>query len=152
MNRAPFIFVMFILATLGCAERGPKPPSVAELTEMIQKDEPDTQQKGIAWVAQLGPKAAATRPALVAALKSSNAKVRQNSAIALSRIGPEAAEAIPALTGALTDPEMDVRRAAADTLGQLGPAAASAIPALERMSAEPDQCNSAKNALKKIRS
>jgi len=119
---------------------------------MLQSGNPGEQIKAASWVQQLGPKAAETAPALIAALKSEDLVVRQNAAAALGHLGPDAAQAaVPALTEALGDPEESVRRFAADALGNLGPAAASAIPALEELSRRPDVCNAAPNALKKIR-
>lgn len=49
-------------------------------------------------------------------LSSSDARVRELSAIALGRFGPKAAEAIPALTQALSDPDQLVRRRAQDAV------------------------------------
>jgi len=122
------------------------------LTAKLEKDDVNVQMEAISWIRQLGPKAAAARPALVAALKKSqHVLVRQSAAAALGQIGPEAADAVPALTEALRDPELSVRRAAADALGKLGPAAIDATAALENMSKENDACDTAQTALKKIR-
>lgn len=152
------IFVLMV-ALGSCAEQGPKPPSVTELTAMLQGDDPKAQREAAHWVVHLGPKAADTAPALSAALKSPDMTVRQSAALALGRIGPgAAATVVPALTAALDDPEISVRRSAAESLGQLGPAARSAIPALEKLSVQSKQadpqapaCDPAADALKKIR-
>ena len=144
-----------LLLPAGCSRwKEPQPPTSAELTTMLQSDDPKTQREGAHWVVQLGPKAADTAPALIAALKSPDVTVRQSAALALGTIGPEVApEAVPPLTTALADPDASVQQAAADALGKMGPAAASAIPALERLADQPDKrCNAAPAALKKIKS
>jgi HEAT repeat protein len=119
---------------------------------MLKSEDPDQQIKAALWAKTLGPKAAETAPALIAALKSENVGVRQNAAAALGHIGPDAAAvAVPALAEALDDPESSVQNAAAFSLGQYGPAASAAIPALEKMIARPHQHSVPTNALKKIR-
>jgi HEAT repeat protein len=143
---------MLVLAVAGCGGQGPEAPSPEKLTAMLQGADPKAQLEAAAWAKQLGPAAAETVPALAGCLKSPHAAVRQSVAAALGEQGPAAAPAVPALTGALSDPQYEVRKAAADALGNLGPGAASAIPALEQLSRQPDPCNSAKAALKKIRS
>lgn len=153
MRTFGFLVLLCPLVAAGCGTREPRPPSVAELTEMLKKEDPPTQILAANWVVQLGPKAQATRPALIAALKSPDLQVRQNVALALGKLGPDAAaDAVPALSAALNDPEILVQQAAATALGEFGPAASSAIPALEAFSRTPDPCNSAQSALKKIRS
>lgn len=139
----------------GCTrDPGPRPPTVAELTEMLGRNEPETQIRAASWVQQLGPKAADTKPALLSALKSPDAGVRQSAALALSKIGAAtASDAIPALTTLLSDPEVTVRQSAAVALGEFGPAAASALPALEALSQTTDGCKATSDsAIKKIRS
>lgn len=153
----PNLLIVALLFSIlaGCGDRPPQPPSVAELTAMLQNDDPKVQVEAATWIKHLGPKAAETTPALTAALKSPDRLVRQSAAMALGQIGPEAAEAVPALTEALADEDYNVRRVAADALGQMGPAASSAIPALEKLeklSKKSDPCGSTQSALKKIRS
>jgi hypothetical protein len=72
----------------------------------------------------------AAAPTLVAALKDGDAGVRWWAAEALQRIGPGAEAAVPALAAALEDGDALVRRWAADTLGRIGPGAEAAVPAL----------------------
>ena len=152
MRTKSYLWALLIVGFfIGCGDRGPKPPTVAELTQMLQKDDAKGQIEAAHWVMQLGPKALETKPALIGALKSSHVQVRQDAAIALGKLGPDAADSVPALTTALNDAEIGVRRAAAEALSQFGPAAASAIPALENMSRQPDPCKAADAALKKIR-
>jgi HEAT repeat protein len=150
MMRIALGVVIFLTAGCGAAKE-PQPPSVAELTAMLQNQDQAEQIRAANWVQQLGPKAAETAPALKAALKSPHAAVRSNAAMALARIGPAAENAVADLTAALADSEYNVRKAAADALGEIGPAAAAAIPALEALSQQPDKCGSAQSALTKIR-
>lgn len=157
MRTAFLTFILVgLIAITGCSrEPGARPPSIAELTAMLQKDtEPDQQVLAIGWVKQLGTKAKSTQPQLIAALKSPHVHIRQNAALALSALGPDAAaEAVPALTALLNDPEPSVQQAAISSLGEFGPASASAIPAIEAVSQKSDGCKApADNALKKIRS
>ncbi len=51
----------------------------------------------------IGPAAAEAVPALMAALKDKDKKVRRNAAFALGEIGPAAKEAVPALEAAVRD-------------------------------------------------
>jgi HEAT repeat protein len=151
--RCHFSISCLLILAAGCKgqDEQPQPPAVAQLTTMLQDPNPQVLLEAAAWIKELGPKAADTAPALKAALKNPNAAVRQSAALALGKIGPDVAEVIPALTSALGDTDHGVRRTAADALGQMGPAAQSAIPALEKLSKQADSCNSAQNALKKIR-
>ena len=140
------------LMAAGCRDSGePRPPSVKELTAMLQSDDAKVQVEAAHWVIHEGPKAAATTPALIMAMKSPDQMVRQSAALALGHVGPEAVNAVPALIAGLDDPENSVRQAAAQSLGALGPAASAAVPALEKLAAQPDKCSAAPAALKKIR-
>jgi len=69
-------------------------------------------------------------PALIAALKDSDRKVRESAAKALGDIGPAAKEAVPALIAALKDGDRFVQSLAAKVLGEIGPAAKEAVLAL----------------------
>jgi HEAT repeat protein len=151
MRFVSLIFPSLMVILAGCGDKGPQPPSVAELTAMLQSGDQKVQIEAANWVKQLGPRAAETRQSLAAALKSPHMSVRHHAALTLAHIGPEAAAAVPALTAALNDQECTVRQAAAETLGQIGPAAATAVPELEKLSRRPDPCNAAPAALKKIR-
>lgn len=153
MRRLCLAVLILVAAVLGCSkDPSPVAPAPAELTTMLESGDPQVQMEAAQWVVSLGPKAAETTPALIAALKSRHMTVRQNAALALGHVGPDAAAtAVPALTKALEDPETSVRQVAAETLGKIGPAARSAIPALEKLAARPDNCNAAPHALKKIR-
>ncbi len=151
MNRTTCLAIVFLVLA-GCADPGPRPPSVTELTTMLESNDPKVQIEAASWIKDLGPRAKETGRALIAALQSPDPTVRQYAASALGRLGPDgAATAVPVLAKALQDPEINVRRAAADSLGQFGPAASSAIPALEEFCKTPDACQPGPIALKKIR-
>jgi HEAT repeat protein len=77
----------------------------------------------------LGPKAKAAEPQLLAALK--NPETRRTAAHTLGQIGANSPEAIAVLIDVLkNDPSRESRRSAAGSLGAFGPVAKSAIPAL----------------------
>jgi HEAT repeat protein len=67
-------------------------------------------------------------PALVAALKDPDEKVRKTVIIGLGQIGPAAREAVPALLPFLKDDELF--RTTAETLSKMGPAAREVVPDL----------------------
>jgi HEAT repeat protein len=78
-------------------------------------------------LAEMGPAAAAAKPALIARLQHDAPDLRSAAARALGAIGPQAADAVPALEGLLDDNEPDVRKAAAHAIRQLNsPSAAEA--------------------------
>jgi len=80
-------------------------------------------------IGELGPKAKAAAPQLVAALK--HPKLRFTAANTLGQIGVNSPEAITVLIDLLkNDPAREARRSAAGALGAFGPAAKAAIPAL----------------------
>jgi HEAT repeat protein len=122
MNRvtlAPgLLFLTFILPACGH-----KPPyegrSVPELERMLEDTDPKVQAQGAFGLSLKGGQAQPATPALIRALASPDALVRQQACVALGKIGPQA-EATSALIGALADPEWVVRRQAAVALGQAG--------------------------------
>jgi HEAT repeat protein len=63
-------------------------------------------------------------PALMEALKDSDAFVRREAANSLGRIGPNAKRAVPALLVATQDRQPKVRQAATQALQQIDPEAA----------------------------
>jgi HEAT repeat protein len=67
----------------------------------------------------LGPRAREAVPALAAALKSDEARLRHQAAFALGRIGPAARGAIPALKEALNDRDKDLRLIAEESLKKI---------------------------------
>lgn len=143
-----------ILVDSGCGRRRPyEGKSVAELTRMLQSDQPIKQVQGAFGLSQLGSQAKGAAPALVTALKSSHTSVREHAALALGSISPETGVAMPALTDALRDAEVTVRRQAAIALGRLGPDAKAALPALEKAARDPDNLvrQAARQALGQIR-
>jgi HEAT repeat protein len=126
-----------LLLLAGCSHKPPyEGRSVAELEHML--DDPDTtvQVQGAYGLSQHGAEAASAVPALVRILRSPDALVRQEAALALGHIGV-AEEAVPALAAALSDSEWTVRRQAAMALGQIGPAARAAEPDLRRCRRDP---------------
>lgn len=73
-------------------------------------------------LAQLGPEAAGTVPAVIPILKHSRPLYRYLAAEVLSAIGPGARDAVPALTAALQDQDAIVRESAAEALRAIGAA------------------------------
>ena len=78
-----------------------------------------------------------TLPALIAALKDGDTRVRGAVAQAIGEIGPKAAPAVPALVALLADPDEGPRSAAAIGLRGIGPSARGALPALRNALADP---------------
>lgn len=84
----------------------------------------------------MGAEAKAAVPALVEALRDSDAKVRYRSLMALGNLwsgaerGPEVRAAVPALIKLLKDEDEYIRRRAVYVLGRIGPEARAAVPAL----------------------
>ncbi len=101
------------------------PGAPALLARVLGEDDP-RQLPAAEALAQLGPAARGTIPALVAVLASPRAE-RAHAAFVLERLGPPA---VPALIEAIQGPERDLRRAAADVLAKLGPQATAALPAV----------------------
>jgi HEAT repeat protein len=150
---SPVLWSLVLGLIAGC---GHKPPyegkSVTQLERMLRDGDPDAQSQAAYGLSLHGPDAAQAVPALVDALASSHALLRQNSALALGRIGPAARAAVPALTDVLRDPEWTVRRQAAMALGEIGPDAAVAAPTLQRLTKDPDRLvrKAAQEALAKV--
>jgi HEAT repeat protein len=71
-----------------------------------------------------------TVPALAAALKDSDWKVRAAAAESLSKMGRKAEPAVPGLIALLKDKDYSVRYQAAWALARIGPPAKAAVPAL----------------------
>ena len=86
-----------------------------------------------AALGNLGPKARAAEPRLLAALKHTRAQVRIEAAHALGQVGANSPETIAALIDLLKhDPAREIRRSAARSLGAIGPKAKAAVPALRK--------------------
>jgi HEAT repeat protein len=85
--------------------------------------------------------------AWLADLKSKDADVRFDAAIALGRMGPKGKAAIPGLVAALKDKDEDVRYAVCIALGRIGPAAVKPLAALLR---DKDARDTAGSALRRI--
>jgi HEAT repeat protein len=131
-------WALAVLLLTGCG-RG-RPPyegkSVAELERMLEGPDPAAQVQGAFGLGRLGAAARPAAPALMRALKSPDALVRQQAAGALGQVGAE--EAVPALAEALRDAEWSVRRQAAVALGQLGSPARAAEAALRKCERDPN--------------
>jgi HEAT repeat protein len=69
-------------------------------------------------------------PALIDALQSNKAVVRDCAASALGNMGPDAGLAVTDLVKALQDRDIDVQKSAVTALGQIGPDARLAVPQL----------------------
>jgi HEAT repeat protein len=93
-------------------------------------------RKGCAWVlGEMGPKAKAAVPELIAALRGIGKTSRTTSTVALASYASEALgrmgePAVPALTKALRDEDAEIRKNAAWALFRMGPKAKGAVPAL----------------------
>jgi HEAT repeat protein len=153
MNFRALGLALAVALLAGCG-RG-KPPyegkSVAELERMLDDPSPTVQAQGAFGLGRHGAEARPAAPALVRALKSPDALVRQQAAVALGQVGAE--EAVPALAEALRDAEWSVRRQAAVALGQIGPPARSAEAGLRKCERDPNTVvrKAAREALGKIK-
>jgi len=76
-------------------------------------------------------------PALIVALKDSDARVRELAAQAIGEIGPRAAPAVPSLIALLAYPDEGSRNTACIGLAGIGPGAKAALPALQRALTDP---------------
>lgn len=76
-------------------------------------------------------------PALAAALRDTDQRVQELSAMALAHIGAPAAIAVPDLLRLLADPREGLRNSACIGLRGIGPAARDALPALEAALSDP---------------
>ena len=145
-------WALALVLLAGCG-RG-KPPyegkNVAELERMLDDPNPAVQVQGAFGLGRHGAEARPAAPALLRALKSPDALVRQQAAVALGQVGAE--EAVPALAEALRDPEWAVRRQAAVALGAIGKDAKPAEPALRKLESDPNKLvrDAAKQAREKI--
>jgi HEAT repeat protein len=88
---------------------------------------PQTRRHACVGLGEMGPKAKAAVPDLVATLKDPNWIVREQAAVALGKIGPGAVAALPALQKAISDSDPDVRREALAAVRRIGPKAALGI-------------------------
>ena len=78
-------------------------------------------------------------PALIEALRDTDAGVRKAAANALGKVDPDVKLAVPALTDALKDKVPAVRQAAAGALGLIGSDAKDAIPILRETQKDSDK-------------
>jgi HEAT repeat protein len=99
------------------------------LANMSSPDDGDQIRASVA-LGQIGPEATEAAPALISALKNSNANVSVAAAAALRRIGQGGKETVPVLIAALNDRDGFIRQCAAETLGEFGQEAKEAEPAL----------------------
>ena len=88
--------------------------------------EPIARPYAAAALGDIGPKAAAAVPDMVAALDGESAEVREQILMAIGNISEGIQAAAPAAKAALADEDADVRRAAIYVLGRLGPDAKDA--------------------------
>jgi HEAT repeat protein len=133
--RQSILFVLPLSFVLGsCSSRLPYEGKTREQLEaMLKDDDPKVQAQG-AYGLSMDPEMARDAvPALIEALLSPHALVREKAARALASAGPGAVAAVPALTEALHDSEWTVQRQAALALGEVGPQAVAAVPALKAL-------------------
>jgi urea ABC transporter urea binding protein len=101
------------------------------LTEALKRRGPGRALAANA-LAEIGPPAARSVPALIECMHESDPETCEQAARALGRIGPEARAAVPSLIHAMEGHEMSVRLIALDALGQLGADAREALPHLRQ--------------------
>jgi HEAT repeat protein len=123
-----FLACLFGLATLNVAQGVAQ--DVGTLAGQVEAGEMPARIAACQQLAALGIKAQAAVPQLMAALKSDNADLQRNAALALAEVGSHAAAAVPVLIEALGDSDAVVRAAAAHALGEIGPAARDATEKL----------------------
>lgn len=141
------------LLVLGCSAGSPiDGKTVAQWEHQLINGDATAQAQAGLGLAKLGPESAPATPALMTALRSTTALVRQNAAVALGAIGPEARAAVPVLAAGLSDPEWAVRRQCAVALGAIGPDAKSAATALKKAATDKHSLvqKAAKEALKLV--
>jgi HEAT repeat protein len=118
---------------LGCGQQSLEKRSVADLERMLDDPNPTVQAQAAFGLGQHGPEAATAVPALMKALSSQNALVRQNSCLALGDIGqPAALQATRALVEVTSDPEWAVRRQAVVAIGKIHPPLAEVESAVRK--------------------
>ena len=100
--------------------------SVGPFTEGLKSSEPEVRLAAAKALRELGEKAEAAVPALIASIKDPDRDVRTQAVFALGRIGPKAKAAVPALVDALEDEPL--QGAISSALITIGPEAS--IPAL----------------------
>ena len=108
-------------------QRLPQPVRSAVLRHVKRPNSTAVRMAAARALGIIGPEARGAIPALVGALRDSEAGVRWEAAAALGRIGEDS---VPALVEALWDRDVKVRHAATYALGAVGPGASAAIPAL----------------------
>lgn len=118
-----------------------QPPSMPtddplpDLVRTLRGKAPVDRVRAAKDLGRLGWLARDAMPALVAALKDEDAKVREAAAQAVGQMGPDA---LPALTTMLTHHDKYVRRNAVWAMGKLGPLARTALRDLCHALKDPD--------------
>ena len=97
---------------------------------MLKSDDQEVRRTALHALGQLGPRAKAAVPAVLAGLHHRNWELRSAAALTLGQIGPGAKPAVGQLTAALADMEGDVRVSAIEALGRIGPDAQAATAGL----------------------
>ena len=101
--------------------------SVEALVKTLQTGDDDAKYQALVALADLGPKAEAGIPDLIAAMQLKNEDLRLNAAIALSKIGKAA---VPAVVRLLDAKDEDTRYHAISVIGWIGPDAVDTAPAI----------------------
>ena len=123
--------------------------AVVELTRILNKPESSRERfapsgRAAYALAHLGPLGL---PPLVAALASTNARVRAHVAWSLRFLGTNALVAVPQLLGRLADSDSRVARQAAETLAEMKADPPVVIPAMQAYLIDPDPDRRATAAL-----
>jgi HEAT repeat protein len=118
--------VLFACSFAACRSRDDK---VADLLADLRSPDPAVADQAVRQFVMMGEPAV---PALIAAVKDPEPRVRTAAASALWGLGPKARTAVTALAETLADADDGVRLAAVMALEAVGPDAAPAVPALAR--------------------
>ena len=111
--------------------QGVNPARLNAIAKHLQSGDHDSASYAATSLGDLSAAARDEEPALLAAMKHSDAQVRSNAADAIGKIGVDDDAAIEALIDRLqNDTEKEVRRNCAFSLGAIGPKARAALPAL----------------------
>ncbi len=119
MSRFAFGALVAILALGACGCGGSK--STAEWIELSKSKDSAERSRAIGALAEKKSEAEVVIPALVEALKDTEAFARRDAARALGSFGAAASAAVPALRLASRDKNGHVRQAAKDALMRIAP-------------------------------
>jgi HEAT repeat protein len=134
-----FVLFLFVVVAPSWGQEVPKQAgnAAAQWAKKLQSKDSIERQKAAVALAQLGPGAKDSVPALMKALEDPEEDVRRRIPYALGKIGPAAKPAVPALIARLKDKSGEVRYWTALALGQIAPEADGVFDALKGMVKDP---------------